>query len=508
MNYKDFFRGKRVAVVGTGEHGAMLADVRFLMKLKVRLSIYDLRSRDKLGGSHHGSIAQEIESICTGAMVGAPASCHFGILSLMADTKSRDSLSKELAENDIIILAPDIPRDSSFLRFAADAGVRIEYADVLLFKLIPSTMLVGVMGSAGKSAVARMIYAILENSDGAALLRESIVTESLGITEVSDDKADEDADTVEINQPTKRSVFFADPEIGGVLSHLKKVKKDDIIIARMPEHMMDEYRLARITPHVAVLTHVSKSLAQMGTAFFGVLEFQTYNSFIVASDIAIDMLKKYGEFQPRAKMLRTMSSTIPSDWNIDIQNTHVRENTALAVETAKIFKIDPDAIHLALTQMKPMKGRIERLKSVKGQISFYNDTMSIRPEATLAALRALGESDSGDVQNHRGIVLVIGGAYTGASYKDLFAEIPQYVSSVIVLPGSGTLTERAGIEGLKEKDVKVLYVKNLIEAAENIKFLASKGDAVLFSPGFDITGQYESRQARGEEFIEAVKAAK
>jgi UDP-N-acetylmuramoylalanine--D-glutamate ligase len=247
----------------------------------------------------------------------------------------------------------------------------------------------------------------------------------------------------------------------------------------------------------------------MGVAFFGVLEFQTYNSFIVASDIAIDMLKKYGEFQPRAKMLRTNSGTIPSDWNIDVQNTHVRENTALAVETAKIFKIDPDAIHLALTQMKPMKGRIERLKSVKGHITFYNDTMSVRPEATLAALRALGEHDAPTgPQNHRGTVLVIGGAYTGASYKDLFAEIPQYVSSVIVLPGSGTLTERAGIEGLKEKDVKVLYVKNLVEAAENIKFLASKGDVVLFSPGFDVTGQYESRQARGEEFVEAVKAAK
>ena len=194
-----------------------------------------------------------------------------------------------------------VPRNVSFLKAASEAGVRIEYPDTLLFKLVPSTMFIGVMGSTGKSAVASMLHSIIHKAE----------------------------------ETSAAGVFLVDVETGGVLQLLKKIKKDDILIARLPEHLMDEYRHARITPHVAILTHVSKSLASMGKKFFGILEFQTYNSFIVASDGAVDMLKGHGGFQPRAKILRTRQGTIPADWHVQIPDLHSRENAALAVEAVK-----------------------------------------------------------------------------------------------------------------------------------------------------------------------------
>ncbi|MDB5259494.1 MAG: UDP-N-acetylmuramoyl-L-alanine--D-glutamate ligase [Candidatus Taylorbacteria bacterium] len=487
MGYKDFFKSKRIAVVGVGEHGSMLPDIRFLLKLKACVSIYDIRSRDKLGGDESGSVAKEIENICIAAQIGAPASCQFGLIGLMSDAAARKSFENELAESDLIILAPDISRSSGFLKQAITAGVRIEYSDTLLFKLIPSTMLVGVMGSAGKSAVSAMLYDILRRAG-----RKTV-----------------DAETDEVREETRTGagVFHVDVESGDVLSALKKIKKDDIIIARMPEHLMDEYRIARITPHVAVLTHVSKSLAEMGKEFFGILEFQTYNSFIVASDLAVDMLKKSGGFQPRAKIIRTRPATIPSDWHIRMPNAHARDNATLAIEAALIFKIEPDIIHLALADVKQLKGRLEKVRTSKNGVEFYNDSMSARPEATLAALRALGATGE-----RRSIVLIMGGSYTGVSYEELISHIPQYVSTLILLPGSGTLTERQAFEKLADEEQpmpgkthpKVSYVKTIAEGMAVAQASAGKGDRVLFSPAFDIVG-FESKLERGEEFIRLVK---
>jgi UDP-N-acetylmuramoylalanine-D-glutamate ligase len=265
---------------------------------------------------------------------------------------------------------------------------------------------------------------------------------------------------------------------------------------------MDEYRQARITPHVAILTHVSKSLASMGRKFFGILEFQTYNSFIVASDGSVDMLKSHGGFQPRAKILRTRQGTIPADWHVKTLDSHSRENASLAVEAASIFRVDPDIIHLVLAEFKPLKARLEKIKVGKNGVEFYNDSMSVRPESTLAALHALGSR--GEV---RSIVLIIGGSYTGVSYDDLILNIPQYVSHLILLPGSGTFAERTSIEKLREVGVKISPVKSVEEAVVLAKEIAGKGDRVLFSPAFDIIGSFESRRARGEEFAAAVRQA-
>jgi UDP-N-acetylmuramoylalanine-D-glutamate ligase len=420
-----------------------------------------MRSREKLGGDMGDSVAIEAEQLCAGASIATPASCQFGLMSGLNDPKHRENIESDLTKVDLILLAPDIARDSNFLKKATEANVRIEYSDVLLFKLVPSTMLIAIMGSAGKATVAAHFFEIL--------------------------------------QQAKQRVFTIDVEKGGVLAVLKNIKKDDIIIARMPEYLMDEYREARITPHIAILTYISKTLARMGKKFFGILEFQTYNSFVVASDIAVDMLKDHGGFQPKAKIIRTRSNTIPRDWHVRFDGAHMKENIALAVEAASVFKIDLDTIHNALVDVKILKGRIEKVKVSKKGIEFFNDTMSIRPESTLAALRYLCDRDG-----HHKVVLIIGGSYTDASYEELFANMTQYVSHLVVLPGSGSVIMRSKLEKI---GLPLSYVKSIQEAVGRIREVAGKGDTVLFSPAFEGVGQYESRKERGEEFVQAVKEA-
>lgn len=430
MNYKDFFRNKRIAVIGLGPHGEMIADIKFLLRNKARVSLYDMRSDKKLKG-----FLPELKELGLERHV-------FG--KVPAD---------ELLDAELIILSSELSKKSTFLKKASQAEIQIEFPDTLFFKLAPSVTLVGIMGSYGKTTVAHLVYHILKKA----------------FTELDD-----------------QGLFFIDPDsTNGALTHLKKIKKGDVVLARIPGHLISHYCEIHISPHVAVITsHIP----------FDILEFQTYNNFIVAPDSVVDAIKSQQSLSSKAKMLRTRASLIPLDWSIKSKAVYDRENAALALQTSELFKVSQEAAKEVIQAFIGLKGRIELVKKVSG-IEFYNDASSVVPQATLSALLTLSSG--------KNIVLILGGAYTGHDYSDLIKNISQYVSTIILLPGSGTLGLRADIEGLSE--VAFMQVLSLEEAVKEALEHAKKGEKVLFSPGFDAVGVDISRKERGERFVKAVR---
>lgn len=431
MNYKDFFRDKRVAVVGLGPHGEMIADIKFLLRNKARVTLYDMRSDKKLKG-----FLPSLKETGLGRYV-------FG--KVPAD---------ELLEAELILLAPEVSKKSNFLRKASQAEIQIEFPDTLFFKLAPSVILVGVMGLYGKSTVSHLIYSILKKS----------------FADYED-----------------QGLFFIDPEsTNGALTHLKKIKKGDVVLARIPENLLPHYCEIHISPHVAVITSLIP---------FDILGFQTYNNFIVAPDEIVDALKSEKNLPSKAKILRTRASSVPLDWNMKARATYDRENAALALQTSELFKVPPDMAKEVIQGFIGLKGRLEFVKKVSG-IEFYNDATSVVPQATFSALVSLASG--------KNIVLILGGAYTGHDYSKLIKNISQHVSTIILLPGSGTLSFRAHVEGLPE--VTFVQVLSLEEAVKEAFEHAKKGDRVLFSPAFEAVGVDISRKERGERFVKAVRA--
>lgn len=439
MNYKEYFRGKKIAIVGLGPHGEMVADIKFLLRNKANVSLYDMRSEVRF----KDILASLIESGLTKYTFGkVPA--------------------EELVKAQIIIISPEISRKSNFLKLSQEAQIKIEFPDTLFLKLAPPVTLIGVMGVCGKSTVAHLIYGMLKKSF-----------------------ADYD----------DQGLFFIDPDSSnGSLTHLKKIKKGDVVLARIPKHLMDYYHQMRISPHVAVITSVTSLDIQDLKSAFNILEFQTYNNFIVAPDEVIDVIKSQINFISKAKMLRTRGGTILNITDLNIANFHDRENAALALQTSELFKVSNEVSHDVIRGFMGLKGRIELVKKVGG-IEFYNDTASITPRATLMALRELSVN--------KNIVLIFGGAYTGHDYDELIVNIPQYVTTVILLSGSGTLGLRDEIEKLSE--VQCVQVLTLEDSVKKAKDFARKGDRILFSPGFDAVGVDISRRERGEKFVKAVR---
>jgi UDP-N-acetylmuramoylalanine--D-glutamate ligase len=442
MTTRTYFQGKRIAVIGLGSQGEMVSDVQFLIKANALVSLYDLRSEARLK-----NYLTPLRSI--------------GLATYICGSIPAD----DLFDMDLIILSHEYPRDSSFLKGAREKGIQIEYPETLFFRLAPPVTVIGIMGSCGKATVASILAPFLD-----------IACETEG---------------------TQR-MFYLDPESDqGIVSALKKIKSGDIALIRITAPMMHELYTMRVSPHVAIFTTVPPPGSYTDSPF-EILTYQTYNNFIVANDVVIDAIHTF-KFQPKAKMLRTKSSfLIPSSWSLGTKVTggwsHDRDNAALAVQVAHLFKVPHEICQSFLEKWKPLHGRLEFIKKIKN-IEFYNDTASISSGSTVVAIQSLAKD--------KNLILIFGGALGVDRYQELYVALPRYIHTLILLPGSGTMRERVALGALE--GVIILSAASVEVAVSMARDHARPGDRVVFSPGFPAGGIDASRAERGESFVRAVR---
>lgn len=331
MASRDYFKGKRIAVIGLGPHGEVVTDVKFLIKAGALVAVYDLRSEARL--KTHLVFLRSI-----------------GLANYVCSSIPAD----DLLDMDLIILSHDYPRNSSFLKAAQEKKIPIEYQETLFFKLAPPLTVIGVMGAVGKATVVSMLEPMLENACDAH--------EGQGMAVI-------------------------DPETdGGILANLKKIKTGDILLARITESIMKELFEMRISPHVAIFTTIPAKGSYFSNPF-EILTYQTYNNFIVASDEVIDTTHKL-KFQPKAKMLRTKASLLPEHWLPNGRAAHDRDNASLALQAARLFKIPDEVAQPILDAWKALRGRLELIKKIKN-VEFYNDTASVSVVSTQSAIHTI-----------------------------------------------------------------------------------------------------------------------
>jgi len=438
MTDRNHWKGTRIAMIGLGPHGEMVEDAKFLIKAGALLSVYDMKSEARLK-SH----LVYLRSI--------------GLANYVCGQIPAD----DLLDADIVILSHEYPRDSTFLARVREKGTPIEYPETLFFKLAPPLTVVGIIGAAGKTSIISVLAPMLE------------------LASEKDDVAS-----------TGQNFFVCDPESNnGIICHLKKAKNGDILLIRITPRLIDELHELRVSPHVAIFAALPERYVKSP---FEILEHQTYNNFLIASDEVIDTTRTH-DWKPRAKMLRTKVTIIPPFWDLNIHE-HNRMNIALALQVAHLFKVEDEQVKKIVETWKPPKGRIEFVKKQKG-IEFYNDTASILPQSTISAMMALSKD--------RNLVLICGGSDTGVSYSELINVVPEYAHTVILLPGSGTMKHRKLFEAIP--NTKVISAPGMEEAVRLARENAKVGDRVLFSPAFEASGYDISRKDRGERFVRAVR---
>ncbi len=441
MAIRDYFKNKRVAVIGLGHNGEMVEDVKFLIKAGALVSVYDLKSEARL--KNHLVFLRTI-----------------GLANYVCSSIPAD----DLLDMDIIILSHEYKRDASFLQpiINSDKKIMIEYPETLFFKQTPSVTVVAVMGECGKSTLISMLHPLFKY---ACSSRDS------------------------------QNYFAIDLESNdGILTHLKKIRTGDIVLIKLTGTIMKELYSMRISPHIAIFSCLPSDYSFDNNPF-EILTYQTYNNYIIASDSIVDMTHSL-KIQTKAKMLRTKTSIIPNDL-IDAKKWygHEKEALALALQTAKLFRIEDDVSHKILSKWKAPRGRLEFIKKIKN-IEYYNDSMAISPIATELAIKTLSKN--------KNVVLIFGGAKGEGVYGRLYEVMTEYVHTVVLLPGSGTILERKSIEKIPK--ITVLSAPSMEEAIRISAETARKGDIVIFSPGFESLGPDGSRKDRGEKFTRLVRS--
>jgi UDP-N-acetylmuramoylalanine--D-glutamate ligase len=441
MNYKDYFRGKKVTVMGLGLLGRGINDVKFLADCGADLIVTDLKSKKDLAES----LAQLVE--------------YPQITYVLGEHRLEDFRGR-----DLILKASGVPLDSIYIAEARANGISVEMDESLFFKLAPPDItLIGVTGTRGKTTTTALIYEVLKSARG-----ESVVHLAGNIRGLA------------------------------TLPLLATILSKDIVVLELSSWQLQGFGEAKISPHIAVFTnfmsdHLNYYKNSMD-AYFGdkaqIFANQGSHNFLVMGEEVAGLIEqKFGK-RARAKKIIAGAGSVPRDWDMKLKGVHNKENIALAIAVGEALKVPIETIREAVESFSGVEGRMQYVRTVRG-VEIYNDTTATTPDATLVALLALSQN--------RNIVLIMGGADKTLDMSPLLKNISQYCSTVVLLAGTGSLKIQKDI--MQIKNITHCHASTLPEAVTQAMNNTRIGDIVLFSPAFASFGMFKNEFDRGEQFM-------
>lgn len=440
-DYRSYFKGKRITLLGLGLLGRGVNDAKFLARSGAHLLVTDLKIREELND----------------ALVElAP---YKSISYVLGEHRLED-----FRDCDMVLRTARVPLDSPFLAEARKNKIPIEMDASLFVKRARGVRVIGVTGTRGKSTTTHLIYHILKKA--------------------------------------KRRVHLGGNIRGlATLPLLAKVRPRDTIVLELDSWQLQGFGDAKISPHIAVFTNFFDDHLDYyrgsRVAYFkdkaNIFRFQNESDLLIAGNVVGEkIVKKFPKLAQKVSLVN--GSSIPRAWQLVVPGEHYRENVACAVAVARALKIPPRVIANVVATFRGVPGRLEYLKKVKG-VAVYNDTCATTPDATLAAIRALGKNNN--------IVLIMGGSDKKLNMQKLIRELSTYCRAVVLLAGSGT--ERIAGAVCKTKDREVRKAECLSEAVAAGFSLAQKGDVLLFSPAFASFGMFKNEYDRGDQFTALIK---
>ncbi len=451
INYKQFFRGKKITIMGLGLLGRGVGDAKFLAECGADLVVTDLKTEKQLAAS-----VKELRKFKNPE--GKSISYGAGIKFVLGRHRLEDFKNR-----DMIIKNPGVPLDSAYIKEARRNKISIEMDVSLFAKLAPLVVIIGVTGTRGKSMTTALIYEILSKN-------------------------------------LKNKKIYLGGNVRGVatLPLLKKVKRGDILVCELDSWQLQGFGEEKTSPHISVFTsfmpdHMNYYKDDMKKYFndkANIFKYQKKNDVLVVRP----HIKKIIPKDIKSKLIVADVKNI-INYKFVVPGEHQRENLACAVVVAKALGIKNEDIKKTIGRFKGLEGRLQYVKTIKG-IKIYNDNNATTPEATIAGIRALAQD------NKEGKIILI----SGGSDKDL--DLGLYVNvvntfckAVILIPGTGTNKLLKNYK-FKIPNEKAKDIKNAIRKAFSY---SKKGDIILFSPAFASFGQFNNEYERNDLFMKIIK---
>ena len=374
-DYKDFFRDKKITVMGLGLLGRGVGDVEFLSEQGADLIVTDLKNEAQLGES----------------LLRLRKLPRFGEIKFVLG----EHRLEDFRNRDFILKAAGVPLDSPYIAEARKNNIPIEMSASLFAKLSGATI-VGVTGTRGKTTTTAMIYEGLKGAGKKVHIGGNI-----------------------------RGV--------STLALLSEVEEGDIVVLELDSWQLQGFGDSKISPHVAVWTtfmtdhmnYYGDSMEKYFEDKAQIFRHQTGEDYFIIGEQADPVIPA----NVLAKRIIARASDISRDWRLDVIGEHNRANAACARAALSALGIPEDRIRKNLEAFHAVEGRLQYVGTIRGR-RVYNDNNATTPDATIAALKAL--------RSYEGLVLIIGGADKGLSTFTLRHEISASGAKPVFLAGSGT----------------------------------------------------------------------
>ncbi len=436
-NIEKMFHEKKITLMGLGLLGRGVGDAEFFAAAGAELIVTDLKNDTDL--------APSIERLKKFPNIAYHLDGH-----RLEDFENRD----------MIVRAPNVPLDSPFIAHARECNIPIEM-DASLFAKLTDATIVGITGTRGKSTVTHLIY--------------------------------------EMAKAAGRDVFLGGNERDtATLQLLPKTTTESLVVLELDSWQLQGFEESKISPHVAIWTnfmpdHMNYYKGDMDRYFRDkatIARFQKPGDFFITTpEIKEKIESTFGTLQADC----ITDAGIPDDWILALSGDHNRKNAGCAVAAARTIGITDGIIKNVLRSFSGLPGRMELLGEQDG-VSFYNDSNSTTPEATLVALRTLAATG-------RPIVLIAGGSDKELDFTVLAHEIGKTVKKAVLFKGKAT----EKLQALLPKTFSVETVSNMDEAVSVAHASAQTGDTILLSPGATSFGIFKNEYDRGDQFREAFK---
>jgi UDP-N-acetylmuramoylalanine--D-glutamate ligase len=378
-DYREYFDGKNITIMGLGLLGRQINVAKFLAECGANLLVTDLKEKEELGTALES--LKQYENI----------KYHLGGHRL-----------DDFRDKDMIIKAAGVPLDSPYIEEARKNNIPVEMDASLFLELAPQDIkIIGVTGTRGKSTVTQLIAHVLDASGKRVFLGGNI----RGIA---------------------------------TLPVLKKIKSGDYIVMELDSWQLQGFGEAKISPDISVFTtfmsdhlnYYKKDVARYFQDKSYIFKYQAEDNVLVVSEQAKPFIDKYYDGEIKSKVHVIGEGYLPADVKLKMQGAHNRYNAGLALKALEEAGVRREFALEHLSDVESLSGRLEEIAIIDG-VRIYNDTNSTTPDALSAALLSFEKGK---------IVLIAGGTDKRLSYSDVTKEIDDGVKKLILL--SGTATEK------------------------------------------------------------------
>lgn len=292
------------------------------------------------------------------------------------------------------------------------------------------------------------------------------------------------------------------------LEVLPSIKDDDIVVFELSSFQLWDIEKS---PHIAVVLmvesdhmNVHEGMEDYVLAKANIVKFQISSDVLIhhptnKNSLKIASLSKAQKqpylVEPAAEIKESTliidGHTICDVSEIGLIGVHNQENVCAAVTAAWNVTNDVSAIKQGVTQFQGLPHRIENI-CTKDDVTFYDDSYSANPSATLAAIKCFKQP----------IVLILGGYDRKQSYDELAKRVVEFKNIThVVTVGQTELAVKQSLLNAGYEPAQIVSggvdFDSVVKTAAD---LASSGDVVLLSPGSPSFDMFKNFEERGKIF--------